>query len=122
MQQPIAQGLQSGAIGAGGVEEFRDRPPERAARSGAQREERIERVAARRLGGASGLALEQIGFAGGSEIENIVPDRDAAARAPPGGLNTPSGKFWIGKSACRFAEPTQLRRAGACVVSCIRPA
>ena len=27
------------------------------------------------------------------------------------GVNTPSGRFWIGKSACPLAEATQLRRA-----------
>ena len=28
---------------------------------------------------------------------------------PPGGLKTPSGRFWIGKSGWPLAEATQLR-------------
>src|SRR5262249_59478006 len=36
---------------------------------------------------------------------------------PPGRRNTPSGRFWIGKSAWPLAEATQLRRPGACVSS-----
>ncbi len=44
--------------------------------------------------------------------------RPRRARAPPpGGVNTPSGRFWIGKSPWPLAEATQLCRFGSWVSS-----
>ncbi len=80
-QQPLADGLEPRAVGTAGVQQLRDRLPQRAPRPGAEREQRIERIAARGLGGEPGVALEQARLGGGSEVENLVPDRDAAARA-----------------------------------------
>lgn len=52
------------------------------------------------------------------EIENRVADGDAdlGGSGVSARRNTPSGRFWIGKSApARFADSTQLRRCGSCV-------
>ena len=41
--------------------------------------------------------------------------------ASPSSLNTPSGRFWMGKCGCSLADSTQLRRPGSCVASVIVP-
>ena len=48
----------------------------------------------------------------GAQIEDLVADRHAAARrSPPGGANTPNGRFWIGNSgAVGRGDPARARR------------
>ena len=75
---------------------------------------RVQRsVRRRRCRGLRRLAVEQAGLvqrgAGRGSRRRSRPRRAARRR---GGLNTPSGRFWIGKSGWPLAEATQLRRLG----------
>src|SRR5262245_48454809 len=89
-----------GAVPAVGVENVAEAAAERDARLAAEREQRVERRAASGLGGSRGESIEQAELERGGEVEDLVPDRDAAAGSACDGANTHSGRFWIGKSAC----------------------
>jgi hypothetical protein len=68
-----------GAIPAIGVENVAEAAAERNARLAAEREQRVEGRAASGLGGPPGEPIEQAELERGGEVEDLVPDRDAAA-------------------------------------------
>ena len=68
-----------GAIPAIGVENVAEAAAERDARLAAEREQRVEGCAASGLGGPRGESIEQAELERGGEVEDLVPDRDAAA-------------------------------------------
>jgi hypothetical protein len=68
-----------GALAAISVENVAEPATERGARLAAEREQRVERRAASGLGGSRGEPVEQAEFERRGEIEDVVPDRNAAA-------------------------------------------
>ena len=80
MKNPRAQAFDPCAVAAVGIENLADALPQRHARFAAEREQRVERRARRRLRRLGGSAVEQAELERGREIEDLVADRDAAAR------------------------------------------
>ncbi len=80
VQQPGPGGFSAGAVRAIGIEQLADTAAQGHARFGTEREQRIERGTGRGLRGGGRCAGEQAEFDRGGEIENLVADRDAAAR------------------------------------------
>jgi len=68
-----------GALAAIGVENVAEPATERGARLAAEREQRVERCAASGLGGSRGEPLEQAELERRGEVEDVVPNRNAAA-------------------------------------------
>jgi len=66
-----------------GMEQLRQPRPQGGARTGAKREQRIEPLPAGRVRCPLRLAGEHARLAGHLEVEDVVPDRDAAARPLP---------------------------------------
>src|SRR5262247_2557372 len=68
-----------GALASIGIENVAEAVAERGAGLAAEREQRVERRAASGLGGARRHPIEQAELERRREIEDVVPDRDAAA-------------------------------------------
>ena len=79
VQEPRALALDAGAVLAVGVEHVAHALPQCHARLAAEREQRIERRAGRGLRRLLGGAVEQAEFERRGEVEDVVPDRNAAA-------------------------------------------
>src|SRR5215472_10050165 len=79
MNDARPQRFDLGALAAIGIENVAETAAERDASLAAEREQRIERRATSGLGGARRYPIEQAEFERRGEIEDIVPDRDAAA-------------------------------------------
>src|SRR5262245_56118565 len=74
-----SQRFDLGALAAIGIENVAEAAAERDACLVAEREQRVERRAGSGLGGACRLPIEQAELERRGEIEDVVPDRDAAA-------------------------------------------
>ena len=81
MNEPGAQGFDAGPVAAVGVEDLADPMPQGEPRLAAEREQRVQGRAGRGLRGLCGAAVEQAEFQRRGKVEDVIADRDAAARA-----------------------------------------
>ena len=80
MKEPVGERLGLGPPGAVGGKQREDLLAQRAARRGAQRHQRVEAARRRPPRPRSRPAREQPGVVRRAQVENLVADRDAAAR------------------------------------------
>src|SRR6266511_1425813 len=115
VKEPRAQGLDARALAAIGVENLADETAQRASPPSANCGLSVAPEAASAPSPARPSNSPSSSAAARSKISSPIATPPRAA--PPGGANTPSGSFWIGKSLCPLAEATQLRRAAEWVSS-----